>query len=163
MKRSEFIEQYDNLADCLSFAYNESIECITDHMYTSEAYDDYVWDEIHEWNDGWESLGDYLSNLPNGYEFYWIDDWGDVTGMDDYDWLNDVKNDILDAMDGLWDPEDEDEEEIDEAFIDDVEDDEPQEYIEAPPEEEIFGLSKFSTEICVGDTSQTQIDIKMIW
>lgn len=162
MKRSEFIEQYDCLEDCYNFANLEDIECITEHMYSQEAFGDYVWENIHSWDDGWESLGNYLSDLPTGYDFYWIDDWGDVSGMDDYTYLNDVKNDILDAMDGFWDPEEDDEEEIDEAFIDDVEE-EPQEYIEAPGEEEIFGLSEFSTEICVGDASKTQIDIELIW
>lgn len=163
MKLSEFKEDYTDLQDLYEFANENDIECVTEHMLSNEDYSDRIWDEIHEWGDGWESLGDWLGDLPSGYEYYWNNAWGDYEGLSDDGDFERIRDKIIEAMADEWDPEDSEYEELDESDVDNDEADEPYEYIEAPSEEEIFGLATFSQEVYVGETEKPTVDVNLIW
>lgn len=103
MTREEFerIETYNEL----DAADSELDTGVFDEFYIRPAcdIDDYIWDEISDWDLGWRELRNFLYNFPDGYDWY---DLEDNCGLEDGDDLFfTTKNEIRRRAerDGLFD------------------------------------------------------------
>lgn len=122
MTRQEFIDDVTTWYELIEFCYDENLD-YCENIYDEESYDDKINSKLAEraGYDSWQDIYDWLNSLPNGYEYYIVDEdeeWY-AAGDDDFDR---IKGEVLEYMDDndCWD---EDEEE------------EPREYID--PEDEI--------------------------
>ena len=119
MTRNEFIEDVSDFYDLRSFCWdNDCYEC--DDIFDEEGRDDYINEHLVDWArdaDNWEELQRQLNDIDTGYDFYRIDDYGDLVGLDDYDFDN-YKSDVLDWGDrnDIWDEDEEEEGEIEEDY-----------------------------------------------
>ena len=115
MTRQEF---YD---DCASFSelkeLCEEYGCdYLDNVIDDDTYNDYVEEEIRDWDDGWENLRSYLDDLPSYGDSYWFLRNGPL----DYETVSDqefdsYQEDVADWMEanGYFDEEEEESEEED--------------------------------------------------
>lgn len=114
MTRHEFLDDVCDFSELRDFCYGN--DCgICDDIYDDESKDDYI--NEHLWDmaddaDGWQSLYRTLNDIPTGYDYYRLDDYGDFNGLDDDD-FEDYKNDVLEWMDDneCWDEDEDDDEE----------------------------------------------------
>ena len=117
MTRNEFLEEVNWFDDLLNFD-SELGLYICDDIYDQDTMNDYVNEHLYDLVDdcdGWEWLRDYLDNIPNGADYYILDDYGEWSEAGDYEFTR-RKEEILDYCDDhdLWDEED-DEEELEET------------------------------------------------
>ena len=113
MTRQEFIVDICDFDQLRDFADTFNYEF--DDVYTQEQYDSEIDDWVSEDNLSWQDLRDYLTNLPDGYDFYTRDRWGDWEGRhsDDIDDLKAAFLNWADGEDDVFDPEEEEEDEED--------------------------------------------------
>lgn len=123
MTRQEFIDDVTSWSELIEFCSYENLDYCND-VYDNESYNDEIDSELSERaeDDSWQDVRDWLSSLPNGYDYYIKDDYGDWYAADDDD-FDSRKDEVIECMDdgGYWDEYDEEEE--------------PEEYID--PEDEV--------------------------
>lgn len=114
MTRQEFLDDVCDFSELRDFCYDN--DCgICDDIYDDESKDDYINEHLSDMADdadSWQSLYRTLDDIPTGYDYYRLDDYGEFNGLDDDD-FEDYKNDVLEWMDDneYWDEDEEDEEE----------------------------------------------------
>lgn len=88
---------------------------ICDDIYDDESKDDYINEHLSDMADdadSWQSLYRTLDDIPTGYDYYRLDDYGEFNGLGDDD-FEDYKDEVLEWMDDneYWDEDEDDEEE----------------------------------------------------
>lgn len=122
MTRQEFLDDVCSFDELRDFCYDNDCT-ICDDIYDDDSKDDYINEHLSDMADdadSWQSLYRTLEDIPTGYDYYRLDDYGDFNGLDDDD-FEDYKNDVLEWMD-------------DGEYWEEDEDPEEEEYF--PPEEE---------------------------
>lgn len=154
-----------------------SVSALIDFAYSHELYDaidericsdEYKNEQVNEWlsetNESWESVRDTLNNIPEGFDYYWVNGWVDYEGI--YDGsrsdIDEVREIIEDAMYGEWDEDDdgdEDEEFLRNSYEDFLfDDDEDQtDGIEEFQFEEVFADCKNKLRSIDGEQSEESI------
>lgn len=107
MTREEFdeISTYDELYEIDS---DEGIYAFDDwEVASSDRLNDYVWDEISRWDDGWVSLGNFLQDIDTGYDWYSFYNSMPAGLCDGDSIFNDLKEAIKDSLEsnGFFDKE----------------------------------------------------------
>ena len=100
MTRQEFIDDILDMSDLYNFCAN------------TRGYDHVIEDIYAE-----DALDNFLDDIPTGYDWYRIDYYGDITGIDDSE-FEDIKSDLLDELDSDEWFEEEDQDEEEEAVLD---------------------------------------------
>ena len=108
MKRSEF-DELTTLNELIEFGQEAELGCVED-IYYEDAMNEDVYDDIRSWEYSWQELGSCLVNLPEGYEWYRRNGCLDFEGLSDRYDFDDLRNAIIDEMEGYWDAEDEEDE-----------------------------------------------------
>ncbi len=109
MTRREFIEEVNDFDDLTRFCWNN--DCyVCEYVRDGEQYDDYIWELIRDWDNGWEELRDWLDCLPCVGRYDYVDTEDDFVVLDDDD-FQDYKRRVLGWMDenNYWDEPDEEE------------------------------------------------------
>lgn len=109
MTRQEFINDVTSFDELLDFCYENDCDVCED-IVSSETMDEYIWDEIRDWDGSWEDLADALNGISQGYDWYRRDGSLDYVYMDDRD-FDSYKQDVLDWADnweGIFDEEEPD-------------------------------------------------------
>lgn len=116
MTREQFVEEYNEMWQLKEFVSDHEIWDVLDDVYDAESYRDWVWDNIRDWCDSWESLGSWLYNLPESDEYDYYDLSDEPCGVGDWE-TSYWKQQVLDEADhrDLWDDDDEETFEIEEA------------------------------------------------
>lgn len=117
MTRSEF-DEISTFWELRDFCSAHDLYEITDDYIDGDDLDDYIWDEIRDWEGGWEDLGSCLCSIERGYDYYYRDGCLYYTGYSNGDdTFEDMKQAALEAAleDDLFDPEDEDEDDEEEC------------------------------------------------
>ena len=127
MTRQEFIDDVTCWGELIDFCNDEGCDYL-DNIYDEDARDDYINEyQLEDWvrNNTWSNLYSLLDDIPSGYDYYRIDEYGDWEGLDDYD-FGDYKDDVLRWADdiGIFDEEDEEEDPADYGIEDEEVDDE---------------------------------------
>lgn len=140
MRRADFDDRTRSIDDIMSVVSEEELWDFFDEIIDSATVNEYIYDDIRDFDGSWESLRDYLNNLVDPDEFPYFEAQGsfDYRGLtdDDIGWLKDRLYNVMSDND-YW--EEEPEEEIDEAFIDYESDDDDDE-IEADSSADFIGL-----------------------
>lgn len=145
MTRQEFFDDVYDFRELKDFCYDN--DCgICDDVYDDASKDEYIDDHLSDMADNaesWQSLYRTLDDIPTGYDYYRLDDYGDFNGLDDDD-FEDYKNDVLEWMDDneYWDEDEDDEEEYfpPEEEYSEEEDDEESCEEDMRPVDELFSL-----------------------
>ena len=176
MTRAEF-ESIDGWSELESVASDYGYEDEFDDVYSKEAYEDRVLDEIRDMISDGISLKDLQSNVeeypdPNYYDRFILDGYGSWTGTDDDDsTFRDYRDNILERMEsnGELDRDYEDDS-IDEDTSEDEEDEED-EAIYAESNEQGFDLNEVfavldeidcDTAQAQNEPSDTQNDLQTV-
>ena len=92
MTRQEFIDDILDMSDLYNFcANNRGYDHVIEDIYAEDALDDFVNNEVINYTD-WRDLYNFLDDIPTGYDWYRIDCYGDITGIDDSE-FEDIKSD----------------------------------------------------------------------
>ena len=109
-------DEFDNISTWweLDEVDRDSEMCVFDDYYIvdKDRLDDMIWDNISNWDGGWEELGSYLYNIDTGYEYY--DTNYGIEGVCDGDYtFQDVKRALGERLEnnGFFDEEDKEVEE----------------------------------------------------
>lgn len=127
MTRTEFIENITTWYELLDFCSDEGCDWC-ENVYSEDAKDehfDYNLVDMARNAGNWQDLLDTLNDIPTGYDYYILDDYGDFRGADDDD-FDSYKNDVLEWGDDhdIWEDEEEEAEDgEEEEVIDEEEDD----------------------------------------
>lgn len=115
MTRQEFIDDILDMSDLYNFCANtRGYDHVIEDIYAEDALDDFVNNEVSNYTD-WRDLYSFLNDIPTGYDWYRIDCYGDITGIDDSE-FEDIKSDLLDELDSdEWFEEEEEEAVLDSA------------------------------------------------
>lgn len=110
MTREEFINGVSTWDELINFCGNYGYGGCS-NLYSDEDKNDYIDDRLIELateSDCWQDLLCDLQNIPTGYDWYILDDWGrlDFAGADDEDFAE-AKDDALEWGDDndVWDDE----------------------------------------------------------
>ena len=116
MTLEEFNRDIDTVSALLDFCWENDCD-IGSEIYDADGRDDYINQyQISDNSDTWQELLRFLEDIPTGYEWYYVSDYGEWYGFDDNDpeffeykdrvreWA--VDNDVFES-----DEEDEEEEE----------------------------------------------------
>ena len=117
MTRDQFEFEIDSLSDLIYFCRAHGYREIVKDMYTSDQFDEYMNRKMRQ-STSWSDFRDFACEVPDsGYDWYFIDETGYMEAYYDddyyelyvevYDWLDD---------DGFF--EDEQDEEIENDYID---------------------------------------------
>lgn len=109
MTRREFEEECTSVNDLIDFAYEHDLYNVLEDIYYSDSYDEIIEQDVADWTGGWESLRDWLSDLPSGYEYYWRSEYDGTWEGIDYSHYDMIHGWIVEAYD--FDEEEEEEEE----------------------------------------------------
>lgn len=122
MTRQEFIDDVTTFDELHSFCIDIEYDLQEDGAYSEDEYDEYINEEAYEIarENDWRDLRGWLSELPDGYDFYVKDAWEDWGGRS-YREIDDLKESVLEYAD--------------QNDLFDVEEEEPEEYIEEGAEE----------------------------
>lgn len=143
MTRQEFLDDITSFDQLRDFCYDIDYDLWEDGAYSEDEYDDRIDDDLCELvrHGAWREVRDYLTELPDGYDFYFRDEYNEWLGRSSDD-IDDLKDRVYEyAMDNeLFDSEDEeDEEEEEEAPDEDAEDDDSSEIEECDIDAFIWG------------------------
>ena len=121
MKRSEFCENVTDLSDAMWFISDNGLYDFFDDIIDSYTADDYINDDIENFDGGWTDLRDYLNDIGDldGYDYVRCRGSFSYEGLTDDD-ARYIIDDICEIMDNnsYWDPEDDEEDlELDEELI----------------------------------------------
>lgn len=118
MTRAEF-EELDNWGDLWSFA-DEIGCCVFEDVVWGDQLDEYVQEEIRDYDGSWQGLRDLLSSIDDGYSMYRREYSLEYTPIDDE--FDDFKDEIWEYAENNGYFEEDEEEEVDEdEFIDEEE------------------------------------------
>ena len=95
MTRQEFIEDVNAFWELIEFCRNERLDICDDLVYWDKL-DSYIMCAIRDF-DTWQGIRDFLSDIPDGGEYYSIDGYDGIVGVDDT--FDDYKSDVIRAMD----------------------------------------------------------------
>lgn len=113
MTRQDFIDNINYWSELLDFCSDEDCDVCED-IYSEDARDDCIDEELVDMarNNNWRDMYNILDSIPDGYDYYRQDNYGDWVGVDDE--FDDYKDQVLEWMDdgGYWDDE-EDEDDTD--------------------------------------------------
>lgn len=146
MTRQEFLDDVCSFDELRDFCYDNDCT-ICDDIYDDDSKDDYINERLSDMADdadSWQSLYRTLEDIPTGYDYYRLDDYGDFNGLDDDD-FEDYKNDVLEWMDNreYWEEDEDPEEEEyfppEEECNEEENDEEPYED-DIQPVDELFSL-----------------------
>lgn len=101
MTRQEFIDDVNDFGMLKDFCSDFGCEYLLEDVIDSDQLDDYVWDDISNWNADWRSLGSSLAALADidiGYGWYVCNGMLDYAGVDNTDFQA-YKGDVLDWAD----------------------------------------------------------------
>lgn len=147
MTRQDFIDDITSWYELIDFCNDENCDVCSD-IVDDDYKDEYVNDHLVDWarNNTWRELLSILDDIPDGYDFYRIDGYGEIEGLDNYSDFEEYKDNVLDWMDYMerWDDDEEEEVEEEPAPIEEVieEDD-----LDMSEPFEIFSLMGTSKEI----------------
>ena len=132
MTRQEWIDEITDIGELVYWCrdHGEAEEIVED-LIDNEMLDDYVADDISNYDYGWVDLRDRLNDIDTGYYWYRVDGAFDYVGLDRDD-FEDYKERVLDELDseGYFDPEEDEEVEEDGAPVNETCAAEPVEYDE---------------------------------
>ena len=122
MTRTEF-ENLDG-QELASLVSEYDIYHIWENLIYAENLSDRVWDIIGNWDNGWETLGDFLNDTPDwsATGYFWENDYGEISSIDTDEQLKGlIYDDVLDYFDGndLFEDEEVEDEEPSESQDDD--------------------------------------------
>lgn len=128
MIRAHFIRDYENanIDALIDFCSDEGLYELYEDFITDEALDDMMNSRFRDMMEEqpWYEVKDAMNDIPQGYDWYVVNNFdGEVYGADDDD-ARRLYNDILAYFDdnGIWEEEEEDScEDIDDGFDEDVE------------------------------------------
>lgn len=134
MTRQEFLDNVTTFDELHSFCIDIGYDLQEEGVFSEEEYDVYIEDELYEFvrNNDWRDTRSWLSSLPDEYDFYIRDDWGEWTGRFSGD-IDDLKDNVLQFAEenGFFDAEEAEEyieeyadveDELEEDDFEDVED-----------------------------------------
>lgn len=103
MTRQDFIDDVNSFWELIEFCGDERLDICEDLVFWDEL-DGYIMRAIRDL-DTWQGIRDFLSDIPDGGEYFSVDGYGDVVCVDDM--FDDYKADVLRAMDqcNAWDEE----------------------------------------------------------
>lgn len=144
MTRQEFIDDVTTWSELLSFCYDEDCT-ICEDVYSDDSKNEYYDEELVDMarNAGsWQELYDQLGDIPDGYDYYIRDYYGEFRGADDDD-FDSYKEDVLEWMDDrdYWEYDDDDEDDEEEPVREEYADPEDVE----PVEEEDVSIAELFT------------------
>lgn len=150
MTRQEFIDEVTSWEALIDFCDDNGFSFCED-VYSEECYDETIHDKMEDkaYEDTWQELRDWLSGLPEGYDYYIQDSYGNWSEADDDD-FDSIKDNVIEYMDDehLWDDNEETEEEAEE-YID------PED--EIPVEDENVSFAELFT-VCSGQVQKIEED-----
>ena len=118
MTEREFIEECQTWQDLIDVCQDNNLYDIIDCIYDGYSADEEVNSRMEECarEYTWQEMRDSLNSIPEFYNdnYYLCNYWDGWTELDDRDFES-YKDDVLRAMEGLWDEE---EEETDEEYCD---------------------------------------------
>ena len=145
MTRQEFLDDVCDFDELREFCYDNDCT-ICDYIYDDDSKDDYINEHLSDMADDaddWQSLYRTLNDIPTGYDYYCLSDYGDFYGLDDADFEG-YKDEVLEWMDNneYWDEDEDDEEEYfpPEDEYSEGEDDEESCEEDMQPIDELFSL-----------------------
>lgn len=97
MTTQEFYEQVTDVADVINFCNDNSLYDVIEDIYDNDAKDDYYNECLSDMArsaDSWRDLYRQLDDIPDGYDWYRRDEYGEFEGMDG----GDVDSLIEDAL-----------------------------------------------------------------
>ena len=111
MTRQEF-EDICTMGELMDLCSDEGC-WVCEDVYYEDSYNDAVNEELSDRarNDCWTDVRDWLSELPDGYNYYRRNYYGDWYGIDDYE-FDDYNNQVEEWMDENDRWEDDEEEEV---------------------------------------------------
>lgn len=127
MTRAEFLDEVTSWYDLIQFCQENRCD-LCDDIYDDESKDDYINEQLVDWarEDGWYDLWRRLDNIPTGYDYYSMDDYGEFSGLDDGD-FEDRKDEVIEWADDadFWEEDEEEvEDDEEEFFIDEIDEEE---------------------------------------
>lgn len=111
MTRAEWIGEMDSLSTLICWCIdNSECEDVFEDFIDECRLDEYVAEDIRNFEYGWDDLRDELNDIPTGYPWYRVDGPFDYVGYSDDDY-EDLKDEVLGHLDeeGYFDDEDEEE------------------------------------------------------
>ena len=128
MRRSEFYDSITSIDDAIDFIRENELWDDFDAIIDEDQVYDYIWDDIRNFDDGWEELRDALNSLDGigDYDWYFCDgsfSYRGITNERDLYWIKDRIYEIMCDND-YWDedePEIEDEDMLEDEPEDDME------------------------------------------
>lgn len=149
MTRTEFDENITTWSELIDFCNDNSIY-ICEDVIDAEERDSQINSDLADFvrREDWTTVWETLDDIPTGYSHYRRDGEFEYTALDDYGDFDDYKDEVGDYCDrnGLWDPE-EDEEEYEDEEILECEDENDSDEFE--PAEEPFAIGELYT-VCSG-------------
>ena len=110
MTKSWFDEHVDWWPDLIVAARDEGYDEVDEYIYSDDARNDYINDELSNDDSSWRSVRDWLDGIDDSYYDFWHhDDWGEWTEADDETFYQ-FKTRFMDWMDenGYWEDEESD-------------------------------------------------------
>ena len=117
MTRQEFLDTITDWCDLVGWCSDNNCDLLSE-VYDQDGYDEYINDDLERWagDETWQDLRERLRHLPDGYDYYRHDpDYDEWRGLTEDDEFYDMLYRVLD-----WG--------IDNAIIDDDEEEEPEEF-----------------------------------
>ena len=98
MTRQDFIDNINYWSELLDFCSDEDCDVCED-IYSEDARDDCIDEELVDMarNNNWRDMYNILDSIPDGYDYYRQDNYGDWVGVDDE--FDDYKDQVLEWMD----------------------------------------------------------------
>ena len=125
MTRQQFIDEVNDWWELIDFCNDEGCS-YCDDVYSEESRDDYINEQLVDMArnaDSWSELLDTLNDITTGYDYYRRDDYGEWSGLGDYE-FNEYKDDVLEWADDqeIWEDDEEeplpeDDEDEDDDFV----------------------------------------------
>ena len=133
MTRQEFLDDVTTFDELHSFCIDIGYDLQEHGAYSEEEYNDYIEEDIYDAvrDNSWREMRNWLSSLPDGYDFYFRDDWGEWEGRS-YEDIDDLKESVLEYADenDFFDIEDED---VEEEYVEET----AEEEVEEEPEDDL--------------------------
>lgn len=105
MTRECFYENINSISELLDFCNEENIE-IANNIYDYDSYQDWLNDRMLDYSREltWHELRDWLNSIDDGWDYYFFDEYDEVSGIDDQLFLS-LKDDVAREMDSYdsWD------------------------------------------------------------
>lgn len=106
MTRQDFINEVQDISQLLEWADNFGY-CF-DEVYSEDSYDSEINDQLRNDDGDWRDVKSWLDDLPDGYDFYVRNRWGDWEGRNANE-IDDLKDALLSWADNedIFDEEEE--------------------------------------------------------